>query len=348
LNFIQHPAKNIEYIVCPFEPRLSGLNGCVKHNDTVMRAIILDGFGGVENLQYADIPMPELGADDVLVQSKSISINPIDVKTRSGKGASGQFNDQMPVILGWDISGVIEAVGSGVSRFRPGDEVFGMLNFPKPGKTYAEYVIANPADLALKPANITHDEAAAATLAALTAWQTLTLYGQVKAGDRVLIHAAAGGVGHFAVQMARHFGAFVVATASAANEALVLSLGANEFINYRVTPFESVTRDIDFTLDTMGGAYIDRSLAVMKKGGTVVSIPSGLNEKVGEKSKALGMHGFATRVKPSGDDMLAIAGLLEKGIIRSYVSKTLPFYDMTEAHLQIESGRTTGKITLSF
>jgi NADPH:quinone reductase-like Zn-dependent oxidoreductase len=312
-----------------------------------MKAIILNDFGGVENLQYADIPMPEIGTDDVLVQSKSISINPIDVKTRSGKGASGHFNDQMPAILGWDISGVIVAVGSDVSTFRPGDEVFGMLNFPKPGKTYAEYVVANPSELALKPANITHDEAAAATLAALTAWQALTQYGKVKAGDRVLIHAAAGGVGHFAVQMARHLGAFVVATASAANEALVRALGANEFINYRATPFETVTSDIDFVLDTMGGTYIDRSLAVMKTGATIVSIPSGLNEKVGVKSEALGMHGYATRVKPSGEDMQVIAGLLEKGILKSHVSKTLPFYDMAEAHLQIESGHTVGKITLT-
>jgi NADPH:quinone reductase-like Zn-dependent oxidoreductase len=309
-----------------------------------MKAIILKEFGGVENLEFTELPVPEITDGEVLVQLKSISLNPVDIKTRSGKGVAGLLKDQMPVVLGWDISGVVTKVGAGVNGFELGDEVFSMINFPKPGKTYAEYVVAQASELALKPANINHDEAAAATLAALTAWQALTLHGNIKAGDRVLIHAASGGVGHFAVQIAKHLGAFVIGTSSLANKEFVLSLGADEHIDYKAQPFETVIEDIDFVLDAIGGEYIDRSLTVTKKGGTVISIPSGLNETVTEKSKALGIHGYTIKVKPSGEDMQTIAGFLENGIIKSHVSQTFPFEKMAEAHRQLESGRTVGKV----
>jgi len=311
-----------------------------------MKAIILKDFGGVENLITTNIPVPSIQADEVLIQLKSISINPVDVKTRSGKGVAGLIKDQMPAILGWDISGVITEAGSGVTNFKPGDEVFAMLAFPKLGKAYAEYVTAKANELALKPANISHDEAAAATLAALTAWQALTTHGSIKAGSRVLIHAAAGGVGHYAVQLAKHLGAYVIGTSSLANRDFVLSLGADEHIDYKAQPFENVVKNIDFVLDAIGGEYIDRSLTIIKKGGTIISIPSGLNEGVTEKAQAVGANGYTMRVQPGDKDMRIIAGLLETGIIRSHVSKTFPFDQMADAHLHLESGRTVGKVTL--
>ena len=313
-----------------------------------MKAIILKDFGGTENLISANIPLPAIQKDEVLVKLKSISINPVDVKTRSGKGVSGLIKDQMPAILGWDISGVITEIGSEVTTFNPGDEVFAMVNFPKLGHAYAEYVAAPASQLAQKPANISHDEAAAATLAALTAYQALTTHGNVKSGDRVLIHAAAGGVGHFAVQIAKFLGAYVIATSSSANKDFLLSIGVNEHVDYTTQPFETAVKDIDFVLDAIGGEYIDRSLTVMKKGGTIICIPSGLNETVAEKAKALGINGATMRVQPIGADMQIIAGLLEKGIVKSHIYKSFPFEQMADAHLQIESGRTVGKVTLNF
>ena len=309
-----------------------------------MKAIILKEFGDIEHLEVTELPFPEIKESEVLVHLKSISINPVDIKTRAGKGVAGLIKDQMPVVLGWDISGIITKVGAGVTDFKVGDEVFSMINFPQPGKTYAEYVAAQASELALKPVNVDHDEAAAATLAALTAWQALTLHGNIKAGDRVLIHAASGGVGHFAVQIAKHLGAYVIGTSSEENKEFVLSLGADEHVDYKAQPFETVIKDIDFVLDAIGGEYIDRSLTITKKGGTVISIPSGLNETVTEKAKALGIHGYTIKVKPSGADMQTIAGFLEKGIIKSHVSKTFPFSQMAEAHRQLESGRTVGKV----
>lgn len=313
-----------------------------------MKAIILKDFGGVENLELTEKEVPAVGAGEVLVKLNAISINPVDVKTRSGKGIAGLIKDQLPVILGWDISGIITEVGEGVTQFKTGDAVFAMLAFPGLGNTYAGYVVAKVDELALKPENVSHNDAAAATLAALTAWQALTAHANVQPGQRVLIHAAAGGVGHYAVQMAKHLGAYVIGTASAANCDFVLGLGADEHVDYRAQPFEEVIGDIDFVLDSMGGDYIDRSLKVTKKGGTIISIPSGLNETVTEKAKALGINGYTIRVKPSGDDMLQIAALLAGGKIRSHVSAVFPFEEMAGAHQQIETGRTVGKVVLTF
>ncbi|MNI38540.1 Quinone oxidoreductase 1 [compost metagenome] len=283
-----------------------------------------------------------------MIKLSAISINPVDVKTRSGKGIAGLIKDQLPVILGWDISGTITEIGAEATRFKTGDEVFAMLAFPGLGNTYAEYVVAKADELAIKPENVSHNDAAAASLAALTAWQALTTHANVQAGQRVLIHAAAGGVGHYAVQMAKHLGAYVIGTASAANRDFVLELGADEHVDYQAQPFEEVIKDIDFVLDSMGGDYIDRSLKVIKKGGTIISIPSGLNETVTEKAKALGINGYTIRVKPDGKDMEEIARLLADGTIRSHVSAVFPFEEMAAAHQQIEIGRTVGKVVLTF
>jgi NADPH:quinone reductase-like Zn-dependent oxidoreductase len=310
-----------------------------------MKAIILTGPGGADKLEITDLPVPLIKDGEVLIKTKAVSINPVDIKTRNGKGMWGPLKEESPLILGWDVSGIV--TGSRSSLWKEGDEVFGMLNFPGHGKAYAEYIAAPGDQLALKPASISHEEAAAATLAALTAWQMMTVHATIKPGDRVLIHAAAGGVGHYAVQFGKYLGAYVIGTSSAANRDFVLALGADEHIDYRATPFENVIKDIDYVLDTIGGDNIDRSLEVMRKGGTIISIPSGLNELVVEKAAAKGINGSFKRVQSNGADMKLIAGLLERKILRSHVMKTFPFTAIAAAHTQVESGRTTGKIIVT-
>ena len=204
-----------------------------------MKAIILKEAGGIENLELTDMPIPVLNSDEVLIQVKAISINPVDIKTRMGKSLYDDLKSRNePIILGWDVSGVIAETGSSVTQFKKGDEVFGMINFPGHGKAYAEYVAAPASHLALKPSNISHEAAAAATLAALTAWQSLVTHAKIKKGQKVLIHAAAGGVGHYAVQIAKHLGAYVIGTSSASNREFVSGLGADEQIDYKTTRME--------------------------------------------------------------------------------------------------------------
>ncbi|UKT65710.1 NADP-dependent oxidoreductase [Pedobacter mucosus] len=313
-----------------------------------MRAVILKDFGGVENFEITVLPIPTPTSNQVLVKLEAISVNPIDVKTRAGKGIAGLVANEMPAILGWDIAGIITEIGSDVNDFQLGDEVFGMLAFPKLGKAYAEYIVADINDLAIKPKNISFTEAAAAPLAALTAWQAMTTFTKIKNGDRVLIHAASGGVGHYAIQIAKYFGAYVIGTSSSANKDFVLSIGADEHVDYQSQPFENVIADIDFVLDTMGGEYIDRSLKIMKKGSTIVSLPSGLNETVVEKADVLGINGFTIKAKPSKEDMKILASLMSEGYLRSHISKTFYIDQIADAHLQIESGKTVGKIVLTF
>ena len=312
-----------------------------------MKAIVLRGFGGVENLESVEIPVPDISDNEVLVKVKSFSINPVDIKTRLGRGHASRLKEYNPMILGWDISGVITRAGKSVASFKEGDEVFGMVNFPGHGRAYAEYVAAPESHIALKPFNISHEEAAAASLAALTAWQLLKEKSGIKSGYKVLIHSAAGGVGHYAVQMAKYLGAYVIGTSSAQNRDFVLSLGASEHIDYEKQSFEDVVKDLDFVLDTIGGNYIDRSLLVLRCGGTIISIPSGASESVREKAKALGMNGDTFRVQSNGRDMKEIADLLQIGTVKSHVSKIFGFDEIRAAHQQIETGKTRGKIVVT-
>ena len=308
-----------------------------------MKAIILNEFGPASNLQLADLPLPQINDEQVLVKVRSISINPVDIKTREGKGSASNIKDR-PVILGWDISG--EVAESNSSHFKKGDEVFGMINFPGHGKAYAEYVATPIAHLALKPGNIGHDEAAAACLAALTAWQNLTEHFKVKKGDKVLIHAGSGGVGHYAIQIAKYLGAYVVATSSADNKRFVMSLGADEHIDYKAVNFEDETGDIDFILNSLGSEITERSFKVLKKGGTVITIASGINDQLAEKARKMGVKALHTMVKSSGSDMEKLAELLEDGKIRSHVSEVFALEDMQKAHASVESGRVVGKVVV--
>jgi NADPH:quinone reductase-like Zn-dependent oxidoreductase len=312
-----------------------------------MKAIILKQPGSVEALQFTEIETPIPADNEVLIQVKAISINPVDVKTRAGKGVYGRIKTENPLIIGWDIAGIVTGLGKDVTRFKAGDKVFGMVNFPGHGKAYAEHVAASDTQLALIPDNISFEEAAAATLTALTAWQALVHNAKVKAGQNVLVHAASGGVGHFAVQLAKHLGAHVTGSSSEKNKDFILSMGADTHIDYQNYDWENHAEEFDFVLDAVGGDNIDKSILVTKPGGTVISIPTGLNEHVTEKAKAKGVNGYFILVQSSGDDMQEIASLLEKGILKAHVSETFSFEDMPAAHLQIESGRTVGKVVVT-
>lgn len=311
-----------------------------------MKAIVLADFGGVENLLYKEIGIPEITPDEVLVKVKAISINPVDIKVRKHESSlADDLKKDSPIILGWDISGIIESVGKAVTDFKIGDEVFGMVNFVGHGKAYAEYVAVKADQLAIKPENISHEEAAASTLAALTAWQAFNSYGKLRPNDRLLIHAASGGVGHFAVQIAKHIGAYVIATSSADNRDFVLALGADEHIDYRTTPFETQLRNIDFVLEAVGGANFQKSVQVLKPFGTIVTLPSGYTREDELAAAQKMLHAcYFMAVYSSGKDMAIIASLLERGILKPHISHIFNFDEMHKAHLQIETGRTVGKV----
>jgi NADPH:quinone reductase-like Zn-dependent oxidoreductase len=310
-----------------------------------MKAIILKDFGGTDQLNYEDIPVPEIKPDEVLINTKAIGINPVDVKTRKGKGQAANLRKEHPMILGWDVSGVIVKTGEQVKNFKTGDEVFG-TKIPAIGKTYAEFVAAPAEHIALKPENISHAEAAAAGIAAITAWQALVTHAGLKKGETILIHAASGGVGHYAVQIAKRIGAYVIGTSSAENKNFVMDLGADQHIDYKKQPFEEVAPMVDKILDPIGGENIDRSLKVLKKGGTIVALPSGLSESVSDKAKEQGKIGIFFFAKSNSGDMHQIAQLLQEGAIHSHVTKPFSFNEMRAAHDMVESGRVAGKVVV--
>ena len=316
-----------------------------------MKAITLAGNGGTENLILTEIPTPQINENEVLVRVKAIGINPVDAFVRNHQFALEMFVSPQPgetVIIGWDISGVVEAVGKEVTQWKPGDEVFGMVNFRGHGKAYAEYVAAPADQLALKPGNISHEQAAAATLAALTAWQSLVTYAKVKAGEKVLIHGAGGGVGHYAVQIAKHFGAYVIGTGSASKKDFVLSLGADEFIDHTATRFEDIVRDADIVIDPLFGDHIFRSLDAAKEGGRVIALLVPFtDEKLVSKVQEKKLYAHTLNVASNGRDMQELATLLKSGKMRSHVSATYPFEDLARAHDEIETGKTLGKIVVT-
>ena len=314
--------------------------------------MILKSPGGVENLVIENIATPVIRDNEVLVKVVAISVNPVETKLRQ----SAHFlnlvlhlqDGEAPVILGWDISGVVEATGRAVTRLRKGDEVFGMVNFTGHGKAYAEYVAVREDHLAIKPRSVTHSEAAAATLAALTAWQTLVHLSGVRAGDKVLIHSAAGGVGHFAVQIARHLGAYVIGTSSAANRDFVLGLGAHEHIDYAGQRFEDIVRDADVVVDSIPDIrHLERSLQVVKSRGRLISLVTFPDERLSRIALMSRKFMYRMEVGSDGDDMQSIAGLLEYRRIRSHVSGTFGFDEIPLAHQQLEGGHTQGKVVIT-
>ena len=312
-----------------------------------MKAVILTEAGGTENFSIEEIAIPEIQPKEVLVKVHAIAINPVDMKTRKGGAFLAKLQEQSPLILGWDISGEVEAVGEDVFLFKPGDEVFGMVNFPGNGRAYAEYVAAPEDHLALKPKNVSHEEAAATTLAALTAWQVLVHEADLSPGQQVLIHAAAGGVGHFAVQIAKQLGAKVIGTASASNEDFLKEIGVDVPIDYKSSNFEDQIEQVDVILDPIGGETTERSLRAIKNGGILVSIVGGVKDHLDAITEERGITAKNYLVHSSGSDMKHLAELLEKGIIKPHISHRFSFEEIAEAHHQIESGRTRGKIVLT-
>lgn len=311
-----------------------------------MKAIILKEAGGPENLVMTDIPVPVPQKGEVLIKVKAISVNPVDIKTRKGLALYDTLKNDEPVILGWDVAGEVVKAGEDVTLLEEGDEVFGMINFPGHGKAYAEYVTAPAAHLAEKPALISTQEAVAGTLAALTAWQVLIDQAKLQAGEKILIHGAAGGVGHFAVQIAKYLGAHVTGTASEANYDFVKELGADDFVDYKQEKFEEVVKDADVVFDTVGGDIPMRSLNVLKNGGRLIGIAGGVTDEVIKLAESRKIAAWKYLVESNGDDMEQIAELMEAGTIKAHIFKEYSFNQMQEAHAQSETGRTRGKIVV--
>lgn len=311
-------------------------------NDT-MRAATQHSLGGPEVLEVVDLPRPQPRTNEVLVRVRAAGLNPTDWKHR----AAGRFLGQPPFVLGWDVSGVVEAVGVGVARFAVGDEVFGMLSYPYGHGSHAEYVAAPARVFAKKPAGLDHVEAAALPLVSLTAWQMLIEYAQLTPGQRVLVHAAAGGVGHVAVQIAKAHGAHVIGTASGKKHDLLRRLGADETIDYRTEDFTETATDIDVVLDTLGGDTAMRSLRTLTPGGIAVStVPVGPDDFTTEATR-LGVRALRMLVDSSHADLTAIAGLVDAGQLRPEIAATFPLEDIAAAHRLGETGRTTGKIVIT-
>jgi NADPH:quinone reductase-like Zn-dependent oxidoreductase len=311
-----------------------------------MLAITQDGYGGPEVLVPGKTARPAPVPTEVLVRVHATSVNPVDWKTRAGSGMGDLFGAG-PMVLGWDVSGVVEETGPGVTRFAPGDEVFGMPRFPYPAGSYAEYVAAPSRHFARKPAGLDHEHAAALPLAGLTAWQALVDTADVQAGQRVLVHAAAGGVGHLAVQLAKARGAYVIGTASAAKHDFVLGLGADEMIDYRTADFATAVSGVDVVLDAIGGENVTRSVATVVRGGQIVSIRGGGDERSRAAADAAGVRIATVMVEPDHSGLEGLAALVAAGRLRVEVDRVLPLEDAAAAHRLGEAGQVRGKIVLS-
>ncbi|MFF4256022.1 NADP-dependent oxidoreductase [Streptomyces sp. NPDC001663] len=296
-------------------------------------------FGGPEVLEVEERPLPVPAAGEVLVRVRAAGINAIDLLVRSG---TAPLYGEPPFTLGRDLSGVVEAVGEGVTRLRPGDEVFGKVD----AGAYATHVAAPAAYFAAKPATVDHVHAAAAPTATLTAWQALIDIARVGPGTRVLIHAAAGGVGHAAVQLAKAEGAFVVATARADRHDFLRGLGADELVDYTAVDFTDAVHDIDVALDLIGGDYGPRTLNTLRPGGLLISAIPGDLGLTPEEVEARGMRFAVVQAEPSGERLEKIAALLAGGRVRIHVEAALPFAEAAKAHELGEAGHAKGKLVL--
>ncbi|MEU8882484.1 NADP-dependent oxidoreductase [Streptomyces hydrogenans] len=308
-----------------------------------MRAISQDTHGTPEVLEQVLLPRPAPGPGQILVAVRAAGVNPTDWKHR----AAGLFLGRLPLVLGWDVSGVVEAVGFGVTLFKPGDEVFGMLPYPHGVGSHAEYVTGPARAFAAKPDGIDHVQAGALPLAALTAYQAIVDTAAVGPGQRVLIHAAAGGVGHLAVQIAKARGAYVIGTASAAKHEFVRSTGADEVIDYRTTDFRDAVQDVDMVLDPLSGDTRARSLDILRPGGVLVSILPGTDPDEAAKAAARGVRVESLLVEADHAGMNAVADLAASGALRAHVEAVFPLAEAAKAHALGETNRTTGKIVLT-
>ncbi|HFR4144082.1 NADP-dependent oxidoreductase [Bacillus cereus] len=327
-----------------------------------MKAMIIDRYGKVP-MRMAEVPTPEINEYEVLAEIHAASINPIDFKIRDGK-VKMLLKYEMPLILGNDFSGVITKVGSKVNRFKVGDEIYARPRKNKIG-TFAEYIAIHEDDIALKPKNLSFEEAASIPLVGLTSYQALHDIMQLQKGQKILIHAGSGGVGTFAIQLAKIMGATVTTTASEAGANLVTSLGADEIINYKTEKFEDILKNYDAVFDTIGGATLEKSFNIIKSGGNIVSVSGMPNARFG---KEFGSGFFKTLLfslaskkltalekkhnaqysflfmKPSGDQLRTIANYIEAGEIKPVIDRVFPFEDAQKAMEYSEAGRAKGKI----
>jgi NADPH:quinone reductase-like Zn-dependent oxidoreductase len=306
-----------------------------------MKAIRIRNYGGPEVLKYEDAPRPKPGKGELLIRVHAAGVNPIDWRVRAGY-MKDFIPHSFPLILGWDVSGVIEEVGPNVPRFKKGDEVYSLPDHTRNG-AYAEYIVVRESEVALKPNALHHVRAAAVPFATLTAWQALFDTAQLQPRQRVLIHGAAGGVGHFAVQLAKWEDAHVIGTASAKNHEMLYKLGADELIDYTTQRFEDVTRNIDVVLDTIGGDTQERSWQVLKKGGILVSFVQSPSEN---KAKEHGVRGIRLGARPNGQELVEIAKIVDAGKLAPVIDRILPLSEARRAHELSQSGHTRGKIVL--
>ncbi|RKN41909.1 NADP-dependent oxidoreductase [Streptomyces hoynatensis] len=311
-----------------------------------MPVVTQDRFGGPEVLRLTEAERPRPLPTEVLVRVEAAGVNPVDAKTRAGQGMAAVLGEP-PFTVGWDVSGVVEEVGHGVTTLAPGDEVLGMPRFPHEAGAYAGYVTGPSRHFVRKPPEIGHVAAAALPLAALTAWQILVDTAGVEAGRRVLVHAAAGGVGHLAVQIAKARGAHVTGTARAGKHAFLRRCGVDEAVDYTAGPFEEAVGDLDLVVDLVGSPGNQRrSLDVLRPGGLLVAVPGGLDPEAAALAAERGLRATGFLVEPDRAGLAALGRLVSEGRLSVEVAATLPLAEAAEAHRMIETGRTTGKVVL--
>jgi NADPH:quinone reductase-like Zn-dependent oxidoreductase len=314
-------------------------SGVAQPVQKTMKAIVVHEYGGPDVLKYEDAPVPEPKENEILVRVIASGVNPADPLIISGKYAK-EFGTHLPLIPGYDIAGVVVKSGAKITKLKIGDPVYAYVLW---GGGWAEYVLATEGEAALKPKSLTYIDAAAVPLAALTAWQALVNTAQLSAGQTVLIHGGSGGVGIFAVQLAKVRGAKVIATASTANQDLLKELGTDVAIDYTKTKFEDVVKQVDVVLDTVGGDTLARSYAIIKKGGMVTSLRSRPDQAELDK---YGIRGAPIAVRPNASELTMVGQLIDEKKIRVVVSQVLPLADATKAARQAETHHTRGKVVL--
>jgi NADPH:quinone reductase-like Zn-dependent oxidoreductase len=316
----------------------------MTNSSSAMRVVTQQRLGGADELTVTSVPRPVPLPTEVLVRVHAAGVNPVDWKTREGHGMAHVLGEP-PFVLGWDVAGVVAEVGFGVTTLAVGDRVFGMPWFPRQAGGYAEYVTAPARQLAKTPETLSDIEAAAVPLAALTAWQALVDTAGVSAGDRVLVTAGAGGVGHFAVQFAKHLGAHVTATASQHNHDWLRDLGADEVVDYHDADHLSLVKDIDVIVELTGADQV-RIASTLRPGGLIVAVPSGLSDELATAAAESGFRAVPFLVEPDGAALTMIAGLLADRSVRVEVARTFPLELAAAAHELGETNRTRGKVVL--
>jgi NADPH:quinone reductase-like Zn-dependent oxidoreductase len=307
----------------------------------IMKAVRIHKYGGPEVLVYEDVPRPEPGPGEVLVRVEAAGVNPVDWKVREGY-LKEMLDHSLPLVMGWDVSGVVAATGPGVTRFTVGDEVFSRPDLLRDG-TYAEYVVIRESEVAFKPKSLDHLHAAAIPLAGITAWKSLIETANLAPGQRVLIHGAAGGVGSYAVQLAKCRGAHVIATASLYNHDYLHGLGADEMIDYRSARFEEMIDKVDAVFDTIGGDTQERSWQILKQGGILVSI---ISPPSAETAAAHGVRQAFVFIQPDAAVLAELAELVDAEKLRPCLEEVLPLSEARRAQELSQRGHVRGKIVL--